>query len=62
MTALPVKSLLPPCPRCQGRMLPAPDAGDLVCFSCGHIAYAAPILPFPPGGERRTSHGGKSLN
>jgi hypothetical protein len=29
-----------PCPRCQGKMLPAPDDGDSVCFTCGHMAYA----------------------
>jgi hypothetical protein len=29
-----------PCPRCSGRMLSAAkEAGDLTCFSCGHVIY-----------------------
>jgi hypothetical protein len=50
------------CPRCRGKMLPAPDVGDSVCFTCGHVAY--PELPanLDLDRQRPTSHAGRSLH
>jgi tRNA(Ile2) C34 agmatinyltransferase TiaS len=49
------------CPRCKGRMLADGDQGDRACFNCGYMIYKEVPLPPIEGGERRPSHGGKSL-
>jgi hypothetical protein len=54
-----LKPNLPPCTRCQGRMILDSESGDASCFSCGNVVYAlAPMDRL----RRRTSHGGQNLS
>jgi len=56
------RSNLPRCPRCQGKMLPAPDLGDSMCFTCGYMAYAALPADLLLDKQRSTSHAGEKLH
>jgi hypothetical protein len=50
------------CDRCRGRMLPEGKEGDMACFNCGHVLYAAPPMALIPAGRiRHPSTGGQSL-
>jgi hypothetical protein len=54
-----IKSTLPPCSRCHGKMILDSDSGDSTCFSCGHTVYA--VAPSERA-SRPISHAGQSLN
>ena len=50
------------CPRCQGRMFPESESGDLVCFMCGNIVYAVAPADLVDVRERPASRNGMRLN
>jgi hypothetical protein len=54
------KNSLPPCARCQGKLLLDKASGDVVCFNCGGIVYA--LEPSDSKPRRITSHAGQILN
>jgi hypothetical protein len=54
-----IKSNLPPCARCNGKMILDSDSGDSSCFSCGHVVYAVAPSDRP---SRPISHAGQSLS
>jgi hypothetical protein len=55
-----VKTNLPPCARCKGKLLLDKASGDSVCFNCGGIVYA--LEPLEREVRRITSHAGQILN
>jgi len=55
-----LKLRLPPCSRCQGKMIMDKESGDSTCFTCGGIVYA--VEPLNRETPRPISHAGQSLN
>ena len=54
-----LKTNLPRCSRCRGKMILDKESGDSTCFTCGGVVYAV-----VPDREiaRPVSHGGQLLS
>lgn len=55
-----LKTNLPRCARCQGKMILDKESGDSTCFTCGSVVYASE--PVDREINRPISHAGQSLN
>jgi len=55
-----LKTTLPRCARCRGKMILDKETGDSTCFTCGSVVYA--MEPTDRELTRPISHAGQSLN